>query len=343
VEKHEKYMRRCIELAKRGEGFVAPNPLVGAVIVHEDKIIGEGYHRKYGVSHAEVNAIKSVKNPNLLKKSTIYVSLEPCSHFGKTPPCSDLIIEKEIPRVVIGSLDTFSEVNGKGIERLLKNGVDVETGVLEEDCRLLNKRFFTFHEKSRPYVVLKWAQTKDGYMDKLRNDNEKGVNWISSTETQSLVHLWRSQEMGILIGRKTAEADNPKLNVREVYGKDPIRIILDSKLKIKYNEELDPVSTRTIVFNTLDSRIEGNLEFLKVPDLNVTTILTTLYNQNISSIFVEGGAETLQRFIDSDLWDEIRIIQGENYFKEGLPAPKLQIQPNKITSFGRDSIFWYQK
>mgnify|MGYP003663507499 FL=1 len=331
-------MRRCIDLALKGEGKVAPNPMVGAVIVFEDKIVGEGYHMKYGEAHAEVNAINSVKDKSILSKCSIYVSLEPCSHFGKTPPCSDLIIENGIPHVVIGSLDTFSEVNGKGIQRLKKNGVQVETGILEAECRKLNKRFFTFHEKSRPYVVLKWAQTKDGFIDKTRKQNEKGVNWISAPETRSLVHLWRSQEMGILIGRKTADVDNPKLNVRDVDGKDPVRIILDSELKLKHES-----TSKTIVFNVLNSKIEKNIHYVQLSNLQIPTLMRALFELDIQSILVEGGAETLKKFIDSQIWDEIRIIEGDVYFKEGLSAPTLELEPIKKTNFGKHTIYWYQK
>ncbi len=223
-------MRRCLQLAKMGEGNVAPNPMVGAVIVCNHKIIGEGYHQEFGGPHAEVNAINSVKDKSLLAKSTIYVSLEPCAHHGKTPPCSDLIVEHKIPKVVIGSQDTFSKVNGKGIKKLEANGCQVTCGVLEKECRKLNKRFFTFHEKKRPFVILKWAQTKDGFLDKKRNEGEKGIHWITAPETRSLVHLWRSKEMGVLVGRQTAAVDDPKLNVRDVTGKNPVRIILDSQI-----------------------------------------------------------------------------------------------------------------
>lgn len=330
-------MRRCIDLALKGDGSTAPNPMVGAVIVYKDKIIGEGYHQKYGESHAEVNAIKNVQDKTLLSKSTIYVSLEPCGHFGKTPPCADLIIENKIPHIVIGSKDPFSMVNGKGIDRLNANGLKVEFGILEQECRELNKRFFTFHEKKRPYVVLKWAQTKSGFFDRTRKENETGVNWISAAETKSLVHLWRSKEMGILIGRKTAEIDNPKLDVRAISGKNPIRIILDSDLKLK-SEKI--TQSKTILLNTKKTEKLGEIDYLKLSDLNIETILDELWRQEIQSILVEGGADTIQRFIDSEIWDEVRIIEGETDFSDGLKAPKFCKKASTIKHFGTDTIYY---
>ncbi len=340
---HKKYMRRCIQLAKMGEGNVAPNPMVGSVIVYNDQIIGEGYHRKYGQAHAEVNAINSVMDKSLLSKSTIYVSLEPCSHTGKTPPCSDLIISYQIPNVVVGSIDTFSEVNGNGVKRLRENGINVTTGILEYECRELNKRFFTFHEKKRPYIILKWAQTRDGFIDKRRVNNEKGMNWISAPETRSLVHLWRSHEMGIMIGRKTAETDSPQLNVRDVVGKSPIRIIIDPQLSLDYEYTRNQNKAKTIVINSVKSEKSGTVDFLRPKNLEIPTILSELWKLDIQSILVEGGANTLQQFIISNSWDEIRIIEGEGFFLEGLKAPIVNRLPNNIVEFGKDKIFEYWK
>ena len=242
----KKYMQVCIDLALKGFPLAFPNPMVGCVIVHNDSIIGQGYHQQCGSHHAEVNAIASVENKELLEQSTLYVSLEPCAHFGKTPPCADLIVKSKIPRVVIGSLDTFSEVNGKGIQRLKETGIEVLTKVLEKECRAINKRFFTFHEKKRPYIILKWAQTSDGYIAPL---NQKEPLWISSPESKTLVHLWRSQEQAILVGRKTAELDNPLLTTREVKGKNPIRIVLDRELSLNKDLLIFNDDAPTLVVN----------------------------------------------------------------------------------------------
>jgi len=336
-------MARCIELAKKGQGYVAPNPMVGSVIVYEDRIIGEGYHQEYGTAHAEVNAINSVKDKNLLSKSTLYVSLEPCAHFGKTPPCSDLIIANKIPNVVIGSIDPFSAVNGKGIQKLKDNGIDVTTGVLEKECQVLNKRFFTFHEKKRPYIILKWAQTKDGFIDKTRTDGEIGINWITQPETKSLVHLWRSQEMGVLVGRQTVAIDNPQLNVREIYGKDPVRILLDSQLKLDYQHMANKFSARTIVLNTVETKTVGQIDFIQLKSLDVTEILHSLWENEIQSVIIEGGTFTLEQFLSKDAWDEIRVLEGINIFNDGLKAPTIHRIPQKITNFGKDTIFQFWK
>ncbi|MFA7274636.1 MAG: bifunctional diaminohydroxyphosphoribosylaminopyrimidine deaminase/5-amino-6-(5-phosphoribosylamino)uracil reductase RibD [Crocinitomicaceae bacterium] len=343
MNKQEKYMARCIELAKKGQGYVAPNPMVGSVIVYEDRIIGEGYHQEYGTAHAEVNAINSVKDKNLLSKSTLYVSLEPCAHFGKTPPCSDLIIANKIPNVVIGSIDPFSAVNGKGIQKLKDNGIDVTTGVLEKECQVLNKRFFTFHEKKRPYIILKWAQTKDGFIDKTRTDGEIGINWITQPETKSLVHLWRSQEMGVLVGRQTVAIDNPQLNVREIYGKDPVRILLDSQLKLDYQHMANKFSARTIVLNTVETKTVGQIDFIQLKSLDVTEILHSLWENEIQSVIIEGGTFTLEQFLSKDAWDEIRVLEGINIFNDGLKAPTIHRIPQKITNFGKDTIFQFWK
>lgn len=336
-------MARCIELAKKGQGYVAPNPMVGSVIVYDDQIIGEGYHKEYGSAHAEVNAINSVEDKNLLSKATIYVSLEPCAHFGKTPPCSDLIIANKIPKVVIGSIDPFSAVNGKGIQKLMDSGIDVTTGILEKECLVLNKRFFTFHEKKRPYIILKWAQTKDGFIDKIRSEGETGINWITQPETKSLVHLWRSQEMGILVGRQTVEVDNPQLNVREVFGKDPLRILLDPQLKLNYNDMANKFSARTMVLNTVETKTVNQIDFIQLKSLEVAEILHSLWENEIQSVIIEGGTFTLQQFLSSDAWDEIRILEGVNNFNTGLKAPTVNQIPQKITNFGKDTIFQFWK
>ena len=337
----EIYMRRCIELARLGQGLVAPNPMVGAVIVCDDKIIGEGFHQRYGEAHAEVNAINAVQDKSLLKNSTIYVSLEPCSHFGKTPPCSDLIVEMGIPKVIIGCKDIHTKVSGKGIEKLIKAGIDVQIGILEKECRELNKRFFTFHERQRPYVILKWAQTKDGYLDKIRDSEEQGVNWISAPETKALVHKWRSEEQSILVGRKTVQNDNPSLTVREFSGMNPIRIIIDSQLQL--SEELNIFSddAPTIIFNRSRNEVKGMIEWIKISETNTELILEELYKRNILSVFVEGGSRTLQYFIFGNVWDEARVIVGNTLFGEGTKAPTINKVPAYSYQFSTDTVYHY--
>ena len=334
-------MRRCIELARLGQGLVAPNPMVGAVIVYDDKIIGEGFHQRYGEAHAEVNAINSVQDKSLLKNSTIYVSLEPCSHFGKTPPCSDLIVEMGIPKIIIGCKDIHTKVSGKGIEKLIKAGIDVQIGILEKECRELNKRFFTFHERQRPYVILKWAQTKDGYLDKIRDSEEQGVNWISAPETKALVHKWRSEEQSILVGRKTVQNDNPSLTVREFSGVNPTRIIIDTQLQL--SEELNIFSddAPTIIFNRSRNEVKGMIEWIKISETNTELILEELYKRNILSVFVEGGSRTLQYFIFGNVWDEARVIVGNTLFGEGTKAPTINKVPAYSYPFSTDIVYHY--
>lgn len=334
-------MQRCIDLAKIGKGHVAPNPMVGAVIVYQDKIIGEGFHKEFGASHAEVNAINSVADKTLLKKSTIYVSLEPCSHHGKTPPCSDLLIEHAFQKVVIGCKDSHSKVSGKGIEKLIKAGIAVEVGILEKECRDLNKRFFTFHERQRPYVILKWAQSKDGFLDKIRSSDEKGINWISSPESKALVHKWRAEEQSILVGRKTVHNDNPSLTVREFSGTNPIRIIIDSQLQLDNKLNIFSDAAPTIIFNRVKNDLVGNIEWIKMPETNVEIILEELYKRNIISVFVEGGSRTLQYFIYGNVWDEARIIVGNTIFGEGTKAPTINKVPSYSYLFSSDQIFHY--
>lgn len=338
----EFYMQRCIDLARCGEGSVAPNPMVGAVIVLDNKIISEGFHQLFGHEHAEVNAVNAVTDGALLKNATIYVSLEPCSHVGKTPPCADLLVKCGFKRVVIGSIDSYSEVAGKGVSKLKDAGIEVTVGVLEKECRELNKRFFTFHEKKRPYVILKWAQTKDGFIDKQRTDAQQLSNWISDSETQTLVHKWRSQEQSILVGRKTVENDNPVLTVREISGNNPIRIVLDSHLRLPMSSLVFNNESKTICINLVKSEKVGNIEWLKVPNMNATNILEALYNSNIQSVFVEGGSATHQSFIDSNLWDEIRVIVGDSFFNEGLKAPILAKIPASSFNFSTDQIYIYK-
>ena len=343
MQKDKLYMQRCIDLALLGIGEVGSNPMVGAVIVLDDVIIGEGYHQKFGEAHAEVNAINAVKDKSLLNKATIYVSLEPCSHFGKTPPCADLLINSNFKKVVIGCQDTFSEVSGRGIEKLKAAKIDVVLGVLEEECRDLNRRFFTFHEQKRPYVILKWAQTKDGFLDRLRDDDTNKINWISSKETKTLVHKWRSEESSILVGKNTILNDNPTLTVRELTGKNPIRIILDSHLSLSLNFNVFNKDAETVVLNLEKEEIIEGLKFKKILNFDIDSILKALYDLNIQSVFVEGGAQTLQSFISSNLWDEVRVIVGNTTFTEGLKAPVLAQIPTSNFSFSSDMIYFYKK
>lgn len=327
---HEKYIQRCLELAGLGIGNVAPNPMVGSVIVCNNKIIGEGFHRKYGGPHAEVNAINSVKDKSLLKKSIIYVNLEPCSHFGKTPPCANLIVSMGIPNVVIGSIDTASHVSGKGIAILKDAGCNVIVGVLEKESRELNKRFFTFHEKKRPYIILKWAQTKDGFIDILRNPNQKKQpTWITNEYSKTIVHKWRSEEQAILIGTNTAIKDNPSLTTRNWLGKSPLRIIFDRKLKLDLDLKIFDKSAETIIIadNSVMSFKKSSLhknigiEFVDYSKDFYTQFFDILIKRNILSVIIEGGQKVLNSFIKNNIWDEARIFEGNKIFTNGIKAP----------------------
>ena len=340
---HSHYMQRCLELAQLGKGWTAPNPMVGCVIVKNDLIIGEGYHQEFGKAHAEVNAIHSIANIEDLEGATVYVSLEPCTHFGKTPPCADLLVKLGVKTVVIGCRDTNPEVGGKGIERLKRAGIEVIEGILEEECRQLNKRFFTFHEKQRPYVILKWAQTLDGYLDKPRAENETGVNWISSIETKSLVHKWRGEEQSILVGRNTIINDNPSLTVREYKGKNPVRIVIDSQLQISGDVNIYSPEAPTIVFNRIRNEKKENVEWVKIGETSTKNILDELYKRGIISVFVEGGSRTLQYFIIDNVWDEARVVVGDKKFGEGVKAPIINRVPVDSYSFGNDKIYYYSR
>ncbi len=302
---HEKYISRCIAIAKNGLGATAPNPMVGCVIVHNKKIIGEGFTSPYGGAHAEVNAINSVSDTSLLKDATLYVTLEPCSHFGKTPPCADAIIKFQIPKVIIGTIDTHSKVAGQGITRLEKAGCHVTVGILENECKEHHKRFFTFHNKKRPYIILKWAETADGFIAPLHKDKQKPV-WITNAYSRQLVHKWRAEEQAILVGTNTVLEDNPSLTTRDWEGKHPIRIVLDKK------------ETLSKDFNVFDNQAKT----LLIKETSAEAICNTLYEANINSVIIEGGAKTLQLFIDAGLWDEARVFSGKSVFKEGVNAPK---------------------
>lgn len=346
VNIHEKYINRCIQLAKNGLGFTYPNPLVGSVIVLNDIIIGEGWHQKAGEPHAEVNAINSVKDKSLLKNATIYVNLEPCSHYGKTPPCANLIVENGIKKIVIGSVDPNSKVSGKGILHLQNNGCDVIVGVLEQECLNLNKRFFTFHNKKRPFIILKWAETKDGFMDKLRDSiSETSPNWISNTYSQQLVHKMRAEEQAILAGTNTALNDNPRLNARNWFGLDPVRIVLDKSLKIPYHYNIYDRSAKTIVFTekSPDKSLNENIHFEQL-DFNKNIpeqICAVLYAHEIQSVIIEGGSQTLNTFIAEDLWDEAFVFVGNTKFESGLKAPELKKAPHEIRKISNDNLKVY--
>lgn len=313
MKPHEIYIKRCLQIAKNGLGTTRPNPMVGAVIVYNDHIIGEGFTSEYGCNHAEVNAINSVKDKTLLSKSTIYVTLEPCSHYGKTPPCSDLIISHHIPNVVIGCVDDNPEVAGKGIAKLKASGCNVTVGVLENECKIHHKRFFTFHNKKRPYIILKWAETADGFIAPIQKDEKKPV-WITNTYSRQLVHKWRAEEQAILVGTNTVIEDNPSLTVRDWSGENPIRVVLDktSKLSSDYN-----------IFNEDAKTIRLTNKIIDFDKPIATQIAKLLHQQNINSVIIEGGATTLQTFIDEHLWDEARVFIGNPSFKTGIKAPEL--------------------
>lgn len=333
-------MDRCIQLAQNGWLNTPPNPMVGAVIVCDGKIIGEGYHIQYGTPHAEVNAIRSVKDQNLLKRSTIYVSLEPCSHYGKTPPCADLIIEKGIPRVVIGCMDPFAKVAGKGIQKLKAAGIEVVVGIREKECMELNKRFITFHTHHRPYITLKWAESADGFIDRVRTnyDTEKPVVF-STPYTQMLTHRHRAIHQSILVGRQTALADNPSLQNRYWPGPSPLRLVIDRKGALPQYLHLFDGTAPTRVYIDQSTAIPTYARQEQVTciplDFNtdiLPSLLNDLYSQSVQSLLVEGGSQLLHSFIASGLWDEIRIEQSDILLREGIPAPekphgKIQVYP----------------
>jgi diaminohydroxyphosphoribosylaminopyrimidine deaminase/5-amino-6-(5-phosphoribosylamino)uracil reductase len=316
-----------MELAELGMGNVSPNPMVGAVVVLNDKVIGEGYHQKYGEAHAEVNAVNQVINrfenyAELLKQATIYVSLEPCAHYGKTPPCADLIIKHQIQKVVVGCRDPFDQVNGKGIDKLEAAGVEVLLGVLEAECKWLNRRFFTRIQKHRPYIILKWAQTADGFFAPANGSQF----WITGTESHKLVHQWRGEEDAILVGTKTVVADNPQLNVRYGNGKSPKRVVIDRKLNLDKNLNIFDQSVDTLIFNEIETKLDGRNKYIALEDFGRYVpqyILYQLYMQDIQSVIIEGGAHTLNTFIEAGLWDEARIFTGAVNLESGLKAPQI--------------------
>jgi diaminohydroxyphosphoribosylaminopyrimidine deaminase/5-amino-6-(5-phosphoribosylamino)uracil reductase len=335
---HEYYMEMALDLARMGMGHVAPNPLVGCVIVHENQIIGKGYHTAYGEPHAEVEAISFVENESLLKEATLYVNLEPCAHYGKTPPCSNLILEKGIPRVVIGSQDPYNEVNGKGIAQLRSAGVEVILGVLEEECRYLNRRFYTYHQKKRPYVILKWAQTADGFMDIERRNNEKGSFAISSAASKKLVHQWRALEPAIFIGPTTALNDDPHLTVRLAAGPSPIRVVVDERGCLPPELNIFNSEAYTIALVGHEVQPRYSCELLRLETSGVDAWLNALHGRNIQSILVEGGSGILNSFIQANLWDEMRVFTSESKLESGLKAPLQQGIIMHETAIGTDIL-----
>lgn len=341
MELHKKFMLRAIELAELGRGSVSPNPMVGCVIVHDEIIIGEGFHQYYGGPHAEPNAVSSIKDPDLIKFSTAYVSLEPCAHWGKTPPCANLLVDLGIKKVVIGAVDSNPLVGGKGLEILKEAGIEVITGIFEEKVRAQNIRFFTFIEKKRPYIILKWAQTLDGFIARENFDSK----WISNPYSRQLVHKWRSEEDAIIVGTRTAQYDNPKLNVRDWTGKNPIRVVIDRNLNLNRELFLFDGSQHTLCYNQVKDEWEPNSEkiLLKV-GFGLEDILQNLYERKIQSLIVEGGAQVLKKFLEQELWDEARVFTGNIAFGNGIPSPKIPGQIVEQSDIQGDLLtIWHPK
>lgn len=340
-------MSRCIELAKNGFGTTYPNPMVGSVIVHNGQIIGEGWHKKSGEPHAEVNAVNSVKDKSLLKNATIYVSLEPCSHFGKTPPCCDLIINFKIPNVVIGTIDTNTKVAGNGIKRIKESGATVTVGILELECLALNKRFFSFQQKKRPYVILKWAESQDGFIAPQSEIKEDTINkrepfWITNTFSRQLVHKWRSEEQAILVGTKTVIHDNPKLDVRDWNGNNPIRIVLDKNNRIPKDSHVFDNQTKTIVLcqsTNIDSQENTFYEAINFEKNISFQVMEILYKHSIQSVIIEGGRQTLQSFIDENIWDEARIFINDTPLNAGVKSPVIDRKNSIKNKINNNSLF----
>jgi len=335
----EYYMQRALNLATLGLGIVSPNPLVGCVVVHNNIIIGEGWHKQYGGPHAEVNAIESVQDKSLLSDATVYVTLEPCAHFGKTPPCADLLIREKVKRVIVCNTDSNPLVGGKGLAKLRAAGIEVILGVLEEQGRWLNRRFFTFIEHKRPYVILKWAQTADGFIARSNFDSK----WISHSFSRKLVHKWRTEENAILVGTRTAQYDNPQLNVRDWSGSNPIRLVLDKQLEIPTSHYLFDQSQSTICYNFLRQATEGLVDYVQIDrqKASLPQILQDLYQRKIQSLFVEGGSYLLTSFIQSNLWDEIRLFKSPQQFHNGISAPNFSGVQIDQKTFYEDTLTYF--
>ena len=328
MEQHELYMSRCLQLAQQAEGYTAPNPMVGAVVVCDGNIIGEGYHHRCGEPHAEVNAIRSVNDQNLLMKSTLYVNLEPCSHYGKTPPCAQLIIDKKIPRVVVGMGDPNPKVNGRGIQMLREAGIEVVENVLNQQCHILNKRFITMYTKKRPFVILKWAQTQDGFIDAWRTTSEIPPLRISNEVTKTLNHQIRSIESAILVGTNTALLDNPHLTARKWNTRNPVRMVVDKSLRVPSDYRIYDQTTPTVIFTDKMVENKTNITFVKLDFSKaiVPQIVDYLYQVNLSSLIVEGGTQLLQAFIDANLWDEVYIETSPEIIGAGVKAPNISMK-----------------
>lgn len=341
---HEHYIYRALFIAQKGLANAMPNPSVGAVIVYKDTIISEGSTSAFGGSHAEVNAINSVKNKELLKESTLYVTLEPCSHFGKTPPCADLIVKMQIPNVVIGCIDPFSEVSGKGIQILKNHRIEVITGVLEKECKESHKRFFTFHLKKRPYIILKWAESADDFIAPFEKNEQKPV-WISNKYSRQLTHKWRSEEMGILVGTKTVLDDNPSLTTRDFYGKNPVRIYIDTNHKITESFAITNSESKTICLcaefplKPIDQIIYKKIDFSDFP----AEVNRICVEENIQSIIIEGGSHTLQQFIDTEFWDEARVFKSDTILNKGIKAAELKNAVQISTQKIQNNLLTYYK
>ncbi|MFD2726418.1 bifunctional diaminohydroxyphosphoribosylaminopyrimidine deaminase/5-amino-6-(5-phosphoribosylamino)uracil reductase RibD [Hyunsoonleella rubra] len=329
---HETYIKRCIDIGKNGFGNTRPNPMVGCVIVSNGEIISEGFTSVYGSNHAEVNAIYKVKDKSLLKEATLYVTLEPCSHYGKTPPCSDLIIKHKIPKVVIGCMDDNEQVAGKGIKKMIEAGIDVTVPILENDCREHHKRFFTFHNKKRPYIILKWAETQDGFIAPESRQTKSPV-WITNKASRQLVHKWRAKEQAILVGTNTVLEDNPSLTVRDWSGQNPIRIVIDRKNKLPKRLNVFSDKAETIIID------EQKADFSKPL---AEQICKVLFKKQINSVIIEGGAKTLQAFIDENLWDEARVFKGSAVFENGVKAPDFKRKPFSEETIKNDILKIYR-
>lgn len=340
------YMQRCLELAEAGMGTVSPNPMVGCVIVHNNIIIGEGYHRKFGEAHAEVNAVNQVFQqhgdlaPELLKQSTIYVSLEPCAHFGKTPPCADMLVKHQVKRVVIGNRDPFADVDGKGIRKLLAASIQVDTGVLEDKCTWLNRRFFTRIKAQRPFIILKWASTANGFFAP-KNTTQQ---WISGPLSKKLVHKWRTEEDAIIIGKQTALSDNPQLTSREWQGKNPIRILIDRQLKVPETQSIFSSAAKTIVLNEVETKVKDHVHYIQMEDMQYylpQKIAFQLYLMDIQSVIIEGGANLLNQFIEAGLWDEARVFTAAHSWADGVASPRIHGMITDQYTVGQDQLSIY--